>query len=144
VVAPRGSPLRRIAGESGVAGVFGPGMDGDFAEVVAAHQGRTLAVLVDDAEQFADDPLDALVTAMLDAGEPGWAVVVATDGDELANRYRGLAVAVRRHRLGVLLQPDRHAPALLGAKPIGPVPVRAGLGLLVTGGRAVPIQVARS
>lgn len=80
-------------------------------------------VLVDDAELLLGSPLEALLLDLADGDGPACAVVAAgTSG--LLPTHRGLAVALRRHRTGLLLHPLAPGDAeVLGAR--APV-VRSG------------------
>ena len=120
---------------------------GDLTQLVELRRAvHDLVVLVDDADQLLDTPLDAAVREMAAlVDRDGGLVVVGARAESVSAQYRGLAVAVARHRTGILLGPTSGPAAdLLGAR----VPVdRAagpGRGHLVTAGVAVPIQVASS
>lgn len=102
-----------------------------------------LGVLVDDADQLLDTPLDTVLremTGLVDRDRG--LVVVGARADAVSVQYRGLAVGVARHRTGVLLAPTGATTDLLGVR----VPVdRAagpGRGYLVRAGVAIPVQVA--
>ena len=65
-----------------------------------------LAVLVDDADELLDTPLESALKQLAalvdrDAG----LIVGGADADALSVQYRGLAVELARHRTGVLLGP---------------------------------------
>jgi S-DNA-T family DNA segregation ATPase FtsK/SpoIIIE len=115
------------------------------AELVALRrEAPDLAVVVDDAEQLLDTPMDATLREVAALAErDGGLVVVGVTAEALSVQYRGLAVAVARHRTGVLLGPTTTTAAeAFGVR----VPVdRAagpGRGHLVRSGVTVPIQVA--
>ena len=118
---------------------------GRIDELVALRRGAPdLAVVVDDADQLVDTPLDAAlreVATLVD--RDGGLVVIGAKADAVSVQYRGLAVAVARHRTGVLLGPASTTAAdVLGVR----VPVdreaSPGRGHLVRAGVALPIQVA--
>jgi S-DNA-T family DNA segregation ATPase FtsK/SpoIIIE len=103
-----------------------------------------LGVLVDGADQLLDTPWDLTLREVATLGRTdGGLVVVGARADVVSVQYRGLAVAVARHRTGILLGPTTTTAAeLFGVR----VPVerhaRPGRGYLVRSGVAVPIQVA--
>ncbi|HEV2089113.1 MAG TPA: hypothetical protein VGR21_12445, partial [Cryptosporangiaceae bacterium] len=143
VVGGRRSGLASLAGAPGVIGVVDPAADDRLAELLAAHTGRPLVVLADDAERLTDTPVDAVLAGMLEADEPRWGLVAAGSTDDLAATYRGITVALRRSRLGILLSPGRPTDGeLLGIRVARGAASRPGLGLLATRGETVPIQVA--
>ena len=118
---------------------------GQLDELVALRrEAPDLAVVVDDADQLLDTPLDAAlreVAALAD--RDGGLVVVGAKADSVSLQYRGLAVTMARHHTGILLGPSTATAAdLFGTR----VPVdrlaRPGRGYLVRSGAALPIQVA--
>jgi S-DNA-T family DNA segregation ATPase FtsK/SpoIIIE len=125
---------------------FRPSSVRDLADVIVTDAGelRRLAdasvVLVDDAELVTDDGTLAAVLTRADRH-----VVAAVHPDVLRSSYGHWAHAVRRSRLGVVLQPDVDVDGdLLGT--ILPrrqvVPARPGCGYLVVDGRAELVQLA--
>jgi len=104
--------------------------------------GRPAVLLVDDAERVDDDgTLAALV-----GGTGGRVHVVAAGRPDVARSLYGhWTAAVRRARVGVLLQPDLDVDGdLLGAvlprrQPVAPV---AGRGHLVVDGQPELVQLA--
>ncbi|MEP7022093.1 MAG: FtsK/SpoIIIE domain-containing protein, partial [Pseudonocardiales bacterium] len=99
VAAPRRSPLVSAAEYHGIA-VVGP----DAAPQAAglpAHP-RTL-LLVDDSEAFLDTLAGDALTASVRAAPAALAAVVASDSDDLALTYRGVAAEVRRSRCALVL-----------------------------------------
>jgi S-DNA-T family DNA segregation ATPase FtsK/SpoIIIE len=142
VVASPSPPWETVRRDSHVLFCDDPGR---VDELVALRRGSPdLAVVVDDADQLLDTPLDDTlreVAALVDRDRG--LVVVGARSDAVAVQYRGLAVAVTRHRTGILLGPTSATLGdLLGAR----VPVDRlappGRGYLVRAGVAVPIQVA--
>ena len=104
--------------------------------------GRPAVLLVDDAERVDDDgTLAALVAAV----RPRLHVVAAGRPDVVRSLYGHWTAAVRRSRLGILLQPDLDVDGdLLGAvlprrQPVAPLP---GRGHLVVDGRPELVQLA--
>ncbi|MGN6612063.1 MAG: FtsK/SpoIIIE domain-containing protein [Angustibacter sp.] len=99
-------------------------------------------LLVDDADRLPDVVGRRLAT-WTSAAPPFRALVVATTTDALSASFTDLAAAVRRHRTGVLLQPERtldgDAFGVVAERPDVRTP---GRGLLVVHGRATPVQVA--
>ncbi len=143
VVGGRRSGLASLAGVPGVVGLFGAAAGDRLGGTLAAHAGRPLVVLVDDADQLTDTSVDAVLASLLEADEPLWGLVAAGGTDDLAATYRGFTVPLRRSRLGVLLSPARPSDGeLLGIRVTRGAASRPGLGLLATRGHTVPIQVA--
>jgi S-DNA-T family DNA segregation ATPase FtsK/SpoIIIE len=88
-------------------------------------------VLVDDAEQFNDTASGSFLTELATSHRA--AVIAAARSEDLAVSFRGPAVAVRRRRTGLLLQPSPADGELLGVR-TGPHRMASlpGRGLLVT------------
>jgi S-DNA-T family DNA segregation ATPase FtsK/SpoIIIE len=88
-------------------------------------------VLIDDAEQFNDTASGSFLTELATSHRA--AVIAAARSEDLAMSFRGPAVAVRRRRTGLLLQPGPADGDLLGIR-VGPhrMPAPPGRGLLVT------------
>jgi S-DNA-T family DNA segregation ATPase FtsK/SpoIIIE len=141
VLVPRPSPLRALADRPGVTLLTDPAPSP--AEVAALLAGGAAALLVDDADALAYAPVGDVLTAHLLTG-PAGPVVVAGSYEGLAGCYRGFCADVRGSGAGLLLAPDGPlASQLLGvAVPRPTAPAPPGRGLLVRGGRAVPVQVA--
>lgn len=103
-----------------------------------------LAVVVDDSDRLVDTPLDAALREMAAlVDRDGGLIVVGAKAEAVSVQYRGLAVAVVRHRTGILLGPaDRTAADVLGVRV--PVDRQAppGRGYLVRAGALLPVQVA--
>jgi len=141
VASPR-SPL-----PAAVAGIrsFPPDRVGDALNALDASAGPCL-LLIDDAEDIADPDgrLEALLT-----GRSGHTteVLVAAAGrpDGLRSLYTHWTRILRRHRLGVLLQPQAELDGeLLGLHlpRRSPVAMVRGRGYLVSGGEPELVQVA--
>ncbi len=126
VAAPLRSPLADWAGRHGLA-VLTP--DGPSGSQSCDFPGQL--VVIDDAEQFTDTESGIRLTELV-TNHPG-AMVAAARTEELMSSFRGPAVAVRRSRTGLLLQPGPADGELLGVRTGGrrmpPVP---GRGLLIT------------
>ena len=98
------------------------------------HKG-TLVVLVDDAEQFADN--DQAVAGLLSARTSDLLVVAAGRSDDLRSMYSHWTKTIRKARCGVLLQPNvDYDGELLGVTlpRRAPVAVTPGRGYVVSGG----------
>ena len=105
--------------------------------------GRTVVVLVDDADRLDDDG-DGL-GALVDRRTPSVHLVVAMTADAARRRYGHFARQVRSCRLGMLLSPDRDLDGeLLGVRlPRRPtMPSQPGRGYVVADGEAHEAQVA--
>jgi S-DNA-T family DNA segregation ATPase FtsK/SpoIIIE len=98
------------------------------------HRGR-LILLVDDAEQFADD--DQGFAGLLASRTSDLLVVAAGRSDDLRTMYAHWTKTVRKSRCGVLLQPNVDFDGdLLGTTlpRRAPVEITAGRGYLVSSG----------
>jgi S-DNA-T family DNA segregation ATPase FtsK/SpoIIIE len=128
VAAPPRSPLAAWANRRGISVLTPdslPGAEG----VCAAFTGQL--VLIDDAERFTDTASGSFLTEVATSHRA--AVIAAARSEDVAMSFRGPAVAMRRHRTGLLLQPSPADGELLGVRTgphrLAPVP---GRGLLVT------------
>jgi S-DNA-T family DNA segregation ATPase FtsK/SpoIIIE len=140
LVLPRRSPLRALTGRPGIVGVFSPADDEALRDVV---DGGSAVVLIDDVHTMIDAPIGAVLTEVLQADDGQRAVIGAGGSDELGLAFRGLPMAIRASRSGLLLQPSATDGDLLGVR----IPRMAssqlpGRGLLVVGGQIVPVQAA--
>ena len=140
LVAPTGKPGRGASGYP----VLGPDDADRLVRLRSEHP--DLLVLVDDADRLDDTPVRPVLDEIVElADRDAGAVVVATTPATLAGRFRGLDVAVARHRAGVLLRPGPDDAALLGLPrsglPPGLTTAPPGRGLLVLDGQATPVQV---
>jgi S-DNA-T family DNA segregation ATPase FtsK/SpoIIIE len=103
-----------------------------------------LAVLVDDADELLDTPIESALTQLAArVDRDGGLVMVGANAGALSVQYRGLAVELARHRTGVLLGPATTGESdVFGVR----VPVDRGAppgrGYLVRGGVATALQVA--
>lgn len=127
VAAPPRSPLAAWANRHGI-DVLTPDSPGADS-ACAAFAGRL--VLIDDAERFNDTASGSFLTEVATSHRA--AVIAAARSEDVTMSFRGPAVAVRRHRTGLLLQPSPADGELFGVRAglhrLAPVP---GRGLLVT------------
>ena len=107
------------------------------------HSGR-LVLLVDDAEQFADN--DQAFAGLLAAKTSDLLVVAAGRSDDLRTMYSHWTKTVRKSRCGILLQPNVDFDGdLLGISALprkAPVEVTVGRGYLAAGGGVGFLQCA--
>ncbi|NUS81692.1 MAG: cell division protein FtsK [Streptomyces sp.] len=120
VIAPRNSPLRRLAGQPGVVEVFTDAdvPVADFRAALGRVDSPAGAILVDDAEMMIDSELDVDFTALArgSAGD-GWGLVVAGNNEALLGGLSGWQAMVRRNRCGLLLAPRSASDGeLVGAR----------------------------
>jgi len=116
------------------------------AEELVGLRGRRpdLVVVVDDADQLLDTPLEPVLreVARLADRDDGL-VLCGASSTALATQYRGLALDIARERTGVLLGPGTVVDAdLFGLRLRPDRTAPPGRGHLVVRGRAVPLQVA--
>jgi S-DNA-T family DNA segregation ATPase FtsK/SpoIIIE len=128
IAAPPRSPLAAWANRRGI-DVLTPDSLPDAHGSCAGFAGQV--VLIDDAERFNDTASGDFLTEIATSHRA--AVIAAARSEDVAMSFRGPAVAVRRHRTGLLLQPSPADGELLGVRAglhrLAPVP---GRGLLVT------------
>ena len=136
-LAPRPSPLRDLPGC----------LHGDDPAALRSAMGEgACLLLVDDVELLTDGPCGPLLEDLVrTARDTGIVVVTAGTTAELAGGFRGVAVALRRARTGLLLSPESAGDGdLLGLR----LPrstggrLRPGRGLLVLRDGGTPVQVA--
>lgn len=141
VVTPRRSRLRDVPVSEGLS-LLAPG-DVD-AFVALRRQRPDLAILVDDADHVTGTPIEtALVEATTLVETADGLVVVAADLHRAAALFRGLVPDVARDGTGILLSPSSPGDGdLLRARIDLPRERRPGLGVFVTGGESVCLQVA--
>jgi S-DNA-T family DNA segregation ATPase FtsK/SpoIIIE len=142
VVAPRTGPWVAVRREPQVLWCDDPTQP---RELVALRRAvPDLAVLVDNADELLDSPVEAAVKQVASLVDRDHGLVVAgADTSALSAQYRGLAVELARHRTGVLLGPSSAAGADVFSVRV-PVDRAAvpGRGYLVRGGVATAVQVA--
>ncbi|WP_146364087.1 FtsK/SpoIIIE domain-containing protein [Arthrobacter yangruifuii] len=98
-------------------------------------------LLIDDAERIED--ADQSITGLLTSGQPGLCVIAAGRSADLRSLYSHWTKALRKSRLGVLLQPDvdYDGDLLGGTLPRkAPVALTTGRGYLGVGGQFALIQ----
>ncbi len=144
VVAPRPTPLTRLAGEPGVVAV-GEDLTSE-ALLEAIKVGGPLVVLVDDAELMRAIGAAAELAEVVRRGYPSVAMVLAGDPEGIGSGFSGWQVDARRARRGLLLSPQNITDAdLIGARvPRGLIanPIEPGRGLLHLGdGHLLTVQV---
>ncbi len=137
--APRRSPLRESAAHRIVTD---PAELPPLIDEILSSEGLHL-VLVDDADA-ADDPGGCLAR-LIAARHEQVHVVAAGRSDELRRAYNHWTSAVRKSKVGVLLDPDPTDAELLGVKlpPPGPGARPPGRGYLIESGFAQLVQIAR-
>ncbi|WP_194891702.1 FtsK/SpoIIIE domain-containing protein [Catenulispora pinisilvae] len=144
IVTPRRSPLRDLAGEEGVLGVFSStDQIEEFKEVLAGRERFT--VLVDDAELIYENPYDEhLVEVLRQARDAERAIISAGSIESLSGGYRGLVADSRKFRSGLIISQqtpsdgDMFGVRLGRGTGAGPI----GRGNLVTSGQVSLVQVA--
>ena len=117
------------------------------ALVAASREQAWLAVVVDDADQVLDTPVDPVLRELVRAARQGHGIVVCAAGTQaLLTQYRGPAVEVARSQTGLLLGPrglaDGELFGLSGTRRTAHADRVPGRGLLVTARDAVEVQVA--
>jgi S-DNA-T family DNA segregation ATPase FtsK/SpoIIIE len=139
-VAPRQSPLRAVPG---MLGCYTTEQADDLATALDTVTGP-LVVFADDAGELLDTDAEAVLLDVLrSAGERPWAVVVAGVTEELITTYRGITLAARRHKAGLVLSPTGPLDGeLLGVRLPRGLPPKAGRGVLAVRGAATRVQVA--
>jgi S-DNA-T family DNA segregation ATPase FtsK/SpoIIIE len=144
VVAGERSPLSSWARHAGI-GCHDPAAQ-DSTELHRCIDDEPQAiVLVDDAEELGDTSSDLLIEVAARYEHP---MAVTVRSDDLQISFRGLAVDIRRHRTGLLLQPTGADAELLAIRSRAGRSLRApGSGLLVTAATregwpdGLPVQV---
>lgn len=122
-------------------GRFGPDDGTELLAAISNLGSDPVAVLVDDAEELIDSPLEAAVLACPHADTVR---IIAGCSESMAGLYRGLVPLARRNRCGLLLGRYRAMDGeLLGARIGASIEPRPGRALLIVNGAAViPVQVA--
>ncbi len=144
VVATPRSPLAALPGEPGVRAVVRPDEPDHLTHVLATCC-TPLVVIADDAELLHDSPVERPLSELLRPQAAGsTAIVLAGSSADMSGFYRGLTVEARRNRCGLLLGPVGPVEGdLLGVRvACGGPEARPGRGMLVTRGRAQPVQAA--
>ncbi|MER6215498.1 ATP-binding protein [Streptomyces sp. NPDC001674] len=120
LAAPEASPLRELAGRSGVVGCFvQDDLQSDELEKVLmpASPEKPVIVLIDDADVLAECDARRLLESVVQHGfQAGTALVVALREDELPLGLGWLEETVKAHR-GLLLSPqERSAGSVIGVR----------------------------
>jgi S-DNA-T family DNA segregation ATPase FtsK/SpoIIIE len=103
---------------------------------------RAVVVIADDLATLPEAVGDLLVSSVPPGGRP--IVIGAGTAADLTGSFRGPAVALRRSRTILFLQPAAGDAELLGLRtPRTPLPPRPGAGWLVTPTLVTRLQVAR-
>ncbi|TQJ51633.1 FtsK/SpoIIIE domain-containing protein [Phycicoccus sp. SLBN-51] len=147
VVSTRPGPLDGLRDHPTVS-VWAGAHDSD-ALVAARRTNPDLAVLVDDADQLLETPVEPVLRELARAARQGHGLVVCSAGTgTLLTQYRGVAVEVARSQVGLLLGPRGSTDGELfglaacrGHAGAGRDRV-PGRGLLVTADGPVDVQVA--
>jgi S-DNA-T family DNA segregation ATPase FtsK/SpoIIIE len=143
-VTPRPSPLRCVPADVRIIDRTPCSALADLADLAGlAREPAPLLIVVDDAELVDDD---GTLTRVLADGNDDVHVVAAGRPDVLRSAYGHWTAAVRRSRLGLLLQPDPDVDGdLLGtALPRRrAMAARPGRGYLVVDGQPQGVQLAR-
>ncbi|WP_194915930.1 FtsK/SpoIIIE domain-containing protein [Catenulispora rubra] len=109
LVAPRNSPLRKMAGERGVLAVFENAdlSEEDLRSALDSAGGHPVAVLIDDAEMLKEAPAGSVLRDILNqGGDRGQALVLAGSAEDLNSGFSGWHVDARRGRRGALMSPQ--------------------------------------
>jgi S-DNA-T family DNA segregation ATPase FtsK/SpoIIIE len=109
LVAPRNSPLRKMAGERGVLTVFENAdlSEEDLRAALDSAGGHPVAVLIDDAEMLKDAPAGSVLRDIVNlGGDRGQALVLAGSAEDLNSGFSGWHVDARRGRRGALMSPQ--------------------------------------
>ncbi|MEY9887240.1 S-DNA-T family DNA segregation ATPase FtsK/SpoIIIE [Catenulispora sp. MAP5-51] len=109
LVAPRNSPLRKMAGERGVLAVFESSDLGEeeLRSALDAAGGHPVCVLIDDAEMLKEAPAGSVLRDLISqGGDRGQALVIAGSAEDLNTGFSGWHVDARRGRRGALLSPQ--------------------------------------
>ena len=109
LIAPRNSPLRKMAGERGVLAVFENSdlSEEDMRAALDSAGGHPVCVLMDDAEMMKEAPAGPVFRDIINlGGDRGQALVIAGGAEELNTGFSGWHVDARRGRRGALLSPQ--------------------------------------
>ncbi|SES07222.1 DNA segregation ATPase FtsK/SpoIIIE, S-DNA-T family [Pedococcus cremeus] len=147
VVSTRRGPLDRLRDHPAVS--VWAGVDDTDALVAARRTNPDLAVLVDDADQLLDTPVEPVLRELARAARQGHGLVVCSASTgTLLTQYRGVAVEVARSQVGLLLGARGTNDGELFGLAAGRGHASAdrdrvpGRGLLVTAAGPVDVQVA--
>jgi S-DNA-T family DNA segregation ATPase FtsK/SpoIIIE len=147
VVSPRRSPLRSLAGQSGIHVLTSlDSLAGELADVLADASGP-LALIIDDAELLTDTSASARLDRVVrSATDNELLIVIGGTTSELSRRFSGWIFDARQSRSGLLLWPssaadgevlDIRLPRSIGSGHAPP----PGRGVLAVRGNWTNIQV---
>jgi S-DNA-T family DNA segregation ATPase FtsK/SpoIIIE len=109
---------------------------------LAGQGGGRRVVVADDLAALPEPTADLLTAAAGPAG--GVLLIMSGTAADVAGAFRGPAVALRRSRTALFLQPVAGDAELLGLRtPRTPLPPRPGAGWLISPGQVTRVQVAR-
>jgi S-DNA-T family DNA segregation ATPase FtsK/SpoIIIE len=142
VVASRPGALDALRGDPRLAQWCDPAQPQELVRL--RQQLPDLVVVVDDADQLLDTPVEPVLREVARlADRDGGLLLCGASSTSLATQYRGIALEVARDRTGVLLGPGTIGDAdLFGLRLHPDRTAPPGRGHLVVRGRAVPMQVA--
>jgi S-DNA-T family DNA segregation ATPase FtsK/SpoIIIE len=147
IVSTRPGPLDGLRDRSAMS--VWAGADDTDALVAARRTNPDLAVLVDDADQLLDTPVEPVLRELARAARQGHGLLACSAGTgSLLTQYRGVAVEVARSQVGLLLSPRGSSDGELFGLGAGRGHAGAGSdrvpgrGLLVTADGPVDVQVA--
>ncbi|HEY7279309.1 MAG TPA: FtsK/SpoIIIE domain-containing protein [Trebonia sp.] len=144
VIAPRRSPLRTLAGQSGVLGVLGADLAPDDVTAAVADVSRYV-IVVDDAELLQDNPASFTLEEIIVSGrDADHGLLLAGSTDDLSRIYSGFVRTALKSRCGLFVAIAGPGDGdLFGIRlPRGAGPGALGRGLLVRPGSTAPVQVA--
>lgn len=142
VVAPRASVLTELADAAGIPVIrTGDVQPPQLDEVLAPLDGTRLTVVVDDAEQFKNAPIEHALTGIKHRAT----FIVAADSDSLSTLFGGPFVEAKKARRAFVLRPNQ---AMIGTQAVGaPIPKfmlghsTPGGGVFLSAGGWMPARV---
>jgi S-DNA-T family DNA segregation ATPase FtsK/SpoIIIE len=104
---------------------------------------RDLAVVVDDADELVDTPLESVLSEVAARGDrDGGLMVLGCDPATLGTRFRGLVCDLARHRTGIVLGTAGSGTNTVLGVAVDRRPGPPGRGFVVRRGAATAVQVA--
>jgi len=144
LITPRRSPLRSLAGQSGVLGVLGA--DATPEAITTAVDGQPqFVVIVDDAELLFGGPLSKPLEAILASGrDADHGLIIASTVGDLAKAFSGFGKETLKSRAGVLVAVTSvNDGDIFGIRlPRNASAGTLGRGLLIRPGETTPVQLA--
>ncbi|MFF2958503.1 FtsK/SpoIIIE domain-containing protein [Streptomyces sp. NPDC057963] len=119
VGAPARSPLRQLAGRSGVLAVFDESdIDPTALEEALASSPQGAVVILDDADLLLKTKAEPVLNQIAKSGaENGRGLVISGQTDRLSSGFSGWHTEARRNRCGLLLKPQNMSDGeLIGVK----------------------------